>query len=41
MEWSKLNLQVEIYSVQIIEKAFIVYETPPRPSHDLIISPRI
>ena len=37
--WQRLNLQVKICSVQILENAFIIYETTPPPWHDLINSP--
>ena len=40
IEYSRLNLQVKIYSVQL-ENAFIIYETPPPPWHDLNICPPI
>ena len=42
METSRFNLQVKIYSVhRLLENAFIIYETPLTPWHDLIIKPRI
>ena len=33
------KLQVKIYSVHILENAFITYETPSPPWHDLINTP--
>ena len=43
IEWSnlnsRLNLQVKIYSVfRLLENAFIIYDTPPPPWHNLIIN---
>ena len=30
-----------VFRLDLLENAFIIYETLPKPSHDLIISPQI